>query len=144
MTKLTNRQKTQIIAEYATEKVSQRELAERYGVSQKTISKILNSDGVPETVSNIKTENLLSMAAYVKDKREVAQKIVSLALENLEVKINGASIKETCIAIDTIMRAFADPKNSAENGENGAGKAVVEFVFKDCSLSEEGNDSNGK
>lgn len=35
-------------------------------------------------------------------------------------------------------------QNGAENGENGAGKAVVEFVFKDCSLSEEGKDSNGE
>lgn len=144
MTKLTNKQKTQIISEYATENVSQRELAARYNVSQKTISKILNSEGVPEKVSNIKTKNLMSMAAYVDGKRVLAQKIVSLALKNLEVKIKDASIKETCIAIDTIMRTFADTKNGAGNGENGAGKAVVEFVFKDCSLSEEGSETNGK
>lgn len=140
MKKLSNKQKTQIIAEYATESVSQRVLAERYGVSQKTISKILNSEGVPETVSNIKTENLLSMAAYVNDKRTLAQKIVSLALSNLEIKISNASIKETCVAISTIMEVFADPKHGAENGRDGAGKAVVEFVFKDCSMDE----NNGK
>lgn len=35
--------------------------------------------------------------------------------------------------------------NAYESGNgNGAGNAVVEFVFKDCSLNEEGNDSNGK
>lgn len=38
----------------------------------------------------------------------------------------------------------AKPTDSSSGNENGAGKAVVEFVFKDCSLSEEGNDNNGE
>ena len=43
--KLTDRQRKQIIAEYVAGdgKISQRELAERYQVSQKTISKILGA-----------------------------------------------------------------------------------------------------
>lgn len=134
MAKLTNKQKTQIIAEYVTEKVSQRELAKKFNVSQNTISKILNDNEVKQKLSNIENDNLLSMAAYINDKRTLAQKIVSLALSNLEIKISNASIKETCVAISTIMEVFADPKHGGENGKDGAGKAVVEFVFKDCSM----------
>ena len=46
MAKLTDRQRKQIIAEYAGGGISQRELAERYQVTQKTISKILNTEEV--------------------------------------------------------------------------------------------------
>lgn len=117
--KLTNKQKNQIICEYATGNVSQRVLAEKFNVSQNTISKILNDEKVSQKLSEIENDSLLSMASYINEKRATAQKLVSLALESLEGKISGASVKETAILIDKLISIFNDNSCADGKGKNG-------------------------
>lgn len=73
MPRLTTRQKHKIITEYVEGdgRVFQRELAEKYNVSQKTVSKILSNDNVREMVSKAKNDSILSMIEYVKAKSQM-------------------------------------------------------------------------
>lgn len=78
MPRLTTRQKHKIITEYVEGdgRVSQRELAEKYNVSQKTVSKILSNDNVREMVSKAKNDSILSMIEYIKAKSQRVQRLV--------------------------------------------------------------------
>lgn len=126
--KLTNAQKSKIIAEYASGGISQAKLAERYNVTQKTISKILNDEKVQEKVLQISEESTISMLAYLEKKRGIAQDLMSAAMDSIRAKINNASVKDCIALIKAFSEAFSG--NIANNEES---KATVIINLKDTS-----------
>ncbi len=133
--KLTDKQKKQIIAEYVTENVSQRELAKRFQVSQNTISKILSSEKVSQKLSEMETDNLLSMSAYINEKKGLAQKLISLAMNSVEEKIKKASLKDTITAIEKLTTVFKENETGDENKDDNEIK--VTLVIDDVSVGGE-------
>lgn len=126
--KLTDAQKKQIIAEYASGGISQSSLAKRYNVTQKTISKILSDEKVYQKVSEIKEENTLSMMAFLESKRGMAQNLISAAMDSIQAKIETASVKDNIALIKAFTEAFA----GESLGEEGK-KATVIINLKDTS-----------
>lgn len=126
--KLTDAQKKQIIAEYASGGISQSSLAKRYNVTQKTISKILSDEKVYQKVSEIKEENTLSMMAFLESKRGMAQSLISAAMDSIQAKIETASVKDNIALIKAFTEAFA----GESLGEEGK-KATVIINLKDTS-----------
>jgi predicted DNA-binding protein YlxM (UPF0122 family) len=137
--KLTDKQKKEIVAKYVSENVSQRELAKRYQTTQKTISKILNNEKVYQSISNFEDENTLSMLAYVNEKRGLAQRLITIALESVEGKLKDASLKDTIGAIEKLSNVFKDglDGNVGDNGEGNANELRIVVEKKVVDLSKE-------
>ena len=137
MAKLTDRQRKQIIAEYASGDISQRELAERYHVTQKTISKILSTEEVRQKVSLKKEENTRSMLEFLDEQKSTAQSLMQKLLKASEKDIEKASLRDKMGALKILSEVFA-PRKGDETGaaENGA-KVIVQIG--DCS----GKDDSG-
>lgn len=136
MAKLTDRQRKQIIAEYASGDISQRELAERYQVTQKTISKILSTEEVRQKVSLKKEENTRSMLEFLDEQKSTAQSLMQKLLKASEEDIEKASLRDKMGALKILSEVFAPHKNDGKSGEEGGGMKV-EFVFKDTSMNDE-------
>ena len=127
--KLTDAQKKQIIAEYASGGISQYSLAKRYNVTQKTISKILSDEKVYQKVSEIKEGNTVSMLAYLENKRGIAQNLMTAAMESIRAKISSASVKDCIALIKAFSEAFAGESTHGEES-----KATVIINLKDTSV----------
>ena len=106
MAKLTDRQRKQIIAEYAGGGISQRELAERYQVTQKTISKILNTEEVYQKVSEKKEENTRSMLAFLDSRKEKAQSLMDAILDSARSDIKKAPLRDKMGAFKILSESF--------------------------------------
>ena len=137
--KLTDKQKKEIIAKYVSENVSQRKLAKSYHVSKTTISKILNNEEVVQKLTDTNTENTLSMLAYVNEKRGLAQRLITIALEAVEGKLKDASLKDTISAIEKLSNVFKDglDGNVGDNGEGNANELRIVVEKKVVDLSKE-------
>ena len=118
MAKLTDRQRKQIIAEYAGGGISQRELAERYQVTQKTISKILNTEEVYQKVSEKKEENTRSMLAFLDSRKEKAQSLMDAILDSARSDIKKAPLRDKMGAFKILSESFGC---KADTGEGGGG-----------------------
>lgn len=136
MAKLSDRQRKQIIAEYTTGATSQRALAERYHVSQKTISKILSSEEVRQKVSYKKEENTRSMFEFLDEQKGKAQSLMQKLLNASEKDIEKASLRDKMGAIKILSEVFA-PKNEAAAATDTNTKVMIQIG--DCS----GKDNTG-
>ena len=78
MSKLTDKQRKQIVAEYVDGdgKISHRQLAQKFNVSQSTISKILKDEKSVQKCSDKKKANTLSMLAYIDSQSDKAQELI--------------------------------------------------------------------
>ena len=123
MAKLTDRQRKQIIAEYAGGWISQRELAERYQVTQKTISKILNTEEVYQKVSEKKEENTRSMLAFLDSRKEKAQSLMDAILDSARSDIKKAPLRDKMGAFKILSASEIDARRvcKADTGEGGGG-----------------------
>ena len=137
MAKLTDRQRKQIIAEYASGDISQRELAERYQVTQKTISKILSTEEVRQKVSLKKEENTRSMLEFLDEQKSTAQSLMQKLLKASEEDIKKASLRDKMGALKILSEVFA-PRKGEETAKNSGGVAV-NISIEDCS-----GDKNGQ
>lgn len=126
MAKLTDRQRKQIIAEYASGGVSQRELAQRYQVSQKTISKILSTEEVRQMVSDKKNENTRSMLEFLDAQKGIAQNLISQLLQSSGEDIQKASLRDKMGAIKILSEVFAPTNAATEKGEKSALDKIVD------------------
>lgn len=138
--KLTDRQRKQIIAEYVAGdgKVSQRELAQRYQVSQKTISKILADKETTQKVSDKKKKNEQSMLAFLDSRTEKAQRLIDKILDTLPADFEKAGMKQKAGLLKILSEVFAENKNKdKDKNEETGGQPVFEFVFKDMSMKDE-------
>ena len=127
--KLKDRERKKIIAEYASSGVSQRDLAKKYHVTQKTISTILNDKRAYEKIAEIEEENTLSMLAFLESKRCIAQSLISVAMDSIRDKIKNASVRDLAGLIKTLVETFR-PSESVYQEE---GKATVIINLKDTS-----------
>lgn len=137
MAKLTDRQRKQIIAEYVAGdgKVSQRDLAEKYHVSQKTISTILGDEKTTQKVSDKKKENELSMLAFLDSRSKKAQELIDKILDTLPDDFENAGMKQKAGLLKILSEVFGKPKAEGV-GEQSEGAPVFEFVFEDVSMKD--------
>lgn len=144
MGKLTDKQRKQIIAEYVAGdgNITQRTLAQRYQVSQKTISKILGDEESTQKVSNKKKENELSMLAFLDDRAAKAQSLIDKILETLPDDFEKASMRDKAGLLKILAETFGGKKEEKE--ENAKVQPKFEFVFADTSLKEreDGKENN--
>lgn len=128
MGKLSDRQKKQIIAEYINGggAVSQRTLAARYHVTQKTISKILNAPDVQEMVSKEKESNSKSMLEFLESQRITVQGIMQAILDGAVDDLNKASLRDKMGALKILSDVFCGKNGNDESGESGTVKVIVE------------------
>lgn len=113
MAKLTDRQRKQIIAEYVEGGISQRALAQKYNVSQKTISTILTDKEVRQKVSDKKNENTLSMLAFLDSRKEKAQSLMDAILDSAQSDIQKAPLRDKMGAFKILSESFG-----GKNGES--------------------------
>lgn len=113
MAKLTDRQRKQIIAEYVEGGISQRALAKKYNVSQKTISAILANKEVRQKVSDKKNENTLSMLAFLDSRKEKAQSLMDAILDLARSDIKNAPLRDKMGAFKILSESFG-----GKNGES--------------------------
>ena len=130
MSKLTDRQRKQLVAEYVAGdgNISQRTLAIKYGVSQKTVSKILSTSEVRDKVSQKKAENDLSMLAYLESRVAAVQDLIDEILDSAKEDIVGAPLRDKMGALKILSETFTpkDGNTSANNKPN----IRIEFVDK--------------
>ena len=128
MAKLSDRQRKQIIAEYVNGggAVSQRTLAARYHVTQKTISKILNAPDVQETVSKEKESNSKSMLEFLESQRVTVQGIMQAILDGAVADLEKASLRDKMGALKILNEVFGYKNGNDENGDNQTVKVIVE------------------
>ena len=123
MAKLTDRQRKQIIAEYVSGATSQRALAERYHVSQKTISKILNTEESRQKVSYKKEENTRSMLEFLDAQKSTAQELMQKLLRASEKDIEAASLRDKMGALKILSEVFGG-KDAPSEGANTVPKII--------------------
>ena len=126
MAKLSDRQRKQIIAEYVEGDISQRELAERYHVTQKTISKILSTEEVRQKVSLKKEENTRSMLDFLDEQKSTAQSLMQKLLKASEEDIEKASLRDKMGALKILSEVFAQTKDADNKNEKSALDKIVD------------------
>lgn len=133
MAKLTDKQRKQIIAEYVEGdgKVSQRDLARKFSVSQVTISKILTDKSVKEKLSEAKNDNLISMCEYIKAKSERVQHLIDIALETSDQQMRVASLRDKMGAVKILIEKFFPPEDEREEDLPSPITIVVKDTSKD-------------
>lgn len=117
MSKLTDRQRKQIVAEYVEGdgKVTQADLARKFSVSTVTISKILSTPEVKEKLTKAKNDNLLSMCEYIKTKADRVQHLIDIALETSDQQMREASLRDKMGAVKILIEKFFPPEDEREN-----------------------------
>lgn len=117
MSKLTDRQRKQIVAEYVEGdgKVTQADLARKFSVSTVTISKILSTPEVKEKLTKAKNDNLLSMCEYIKTKADRVQHLIDIALETSDQQMKEASLRDKMGAVKILIEKFFPPEDEREN-----------------------------
>lgn len=117
MPKLSTRQKNKIIVEYVegNGKISQSQLAKKYGVTRKTISKILSNEEVRNQVTEAKKDSVLSMIEYIKAKSDRVQHLIDIALETSDQQMREASLRDKMGAVKILIEKFFPPEDEREN-----------------------------
>ena len=139
MAKLTDRQRKQIIADYAGGGISQRELAERYQVTQKTISKILSTTEVRQKESEKKEENTRSMLEYLDEQKGKAQGLIGKLLDASEEDIKKASLRDKMGAIKILSEVFGGNKDNELANDK---RVSIKFVVEDVSGGDDGEQAD--
>ena len=141
MAKLTDRQKKQIIAEYINGggAVSQRTLAAKYHVTQKTISKILSAPDIKQKVSEEKEKNSKSMSEFLESQRDTVQGIMKSILDGAVQDLEKASLRDKMGALKILSDIFAAGKDNELNGDK---KVSIKFVVEDVSGGNDGEPSD--
>ena len=106
MAKLTDKQRKQIIAEYALGGITQRQLANRYQVSQNAIVKILNSSKGVQEISEKKEENTRSMLEFLDEQKDTAQNLMRAILQTAPEDIQKASLRDKMGALKILSEVF--------------------------------------
>ena len=110
MAKLSDRQRKQIIAEYVNGGISQRQLAEKYGVSRQAIAKLLSTEKSSQKLRNKKEENTRSMLEFLDEQKSTAQSLMQKLLMASEEDIKKASLRDKMGALKILCKALAPRK----------------------------------
>ena len=132
--RLSDKQKIEICRLYYSGEKTKSDIAKTFNVSHTAISKTLNDNKVAESFKSLidetKTENTLSMLAFLDSKRAVAQELITVALDSVKSKIAKASLRDTVGAIEKLSQVFKDKDDigGCEDGDN-----TINIIFTDCS-----------
>lgn len=110
MAKLSDRQWKQIIAEYVNGGISQRQLAEKYGVSRQAIAKLLSTEKSSQKLRNKKEENTRSTLEFLDEQKSTAQSLMQKLLKASEEDIKKASLRDKMGALKILSEVFAPQK----------------------------------
>ena len=108
--KLSDRQWKQIIAEYVNGGISQRQLAEKYGVSRQAIAKLLSTEKSSQKLRNKKEENTRSTLEFLDEQKSTAQSLMQKLLKASEEDIKKASLRDKMGALKILSEVFAPQK----------------------------------
>lgn len=117
MAKLTDRQRKRIVAEYieGDGRVSQRMLAQKYHISQKTVSKILADAESTQKVSEKKEENTRSMIEYLDERKGQAQSLIDQILASAGKDIEKACLRDKIGALKILSEVFGGGRQEAKD-----------------------------
>lgn len=137
MAKLTDRQRKRIIAEYVNGdgKISQQQLAEKYGVSRQAISKILNTTEGGERLRQQKEQNTLSMIEYLNDQKDKAQSLIGKILDTATEDIKKAPLRDKMGALKILSEVFGGKADEPVKNGNGV---MLNISIEDCSGGKDG------
>lgn len=137
MAKLTDRQRKRIIAEYVNGdgKISQQQLAEKYGVSRQAISKILNTTEGGERLRQQKEQNTLSMIEYLNDQKDKAQSLIGKILDTAIEDIKKAPLRDKMGALKILSEVFGGKADEPVKSGNGV---MLNISIEDCSGGKDG------
>ena len=137
MPKLTDRQRKRIIAEYVNGdgKISQQQLAEKYGVSRQAISKILNTTEGGERLRQQKEQNTLSMIEYLNDQKDKAQSLIGKILDTATEDIKKAPLRDKMGALTILSEVFGGKADEPVKTGNGV---MLNISIEDCSGGKDG------
>lgn len=137
-TKLTERQKKNIIAAYAAGGVSCAELAKRYKVHTATVYRAIQKDG-GEFAKKCEEEKIkaeTSMREFFSDRRDKAQSLIDVLLDLSPAEIRKASLRDRMGALKMLHDCFID----SDSVSDGAGSVEVHINLADTS----GTDTEGE
>ena len=139
MSKLTERQKKNIVAAYASGGVSQKALAAKYGVSESTIRNIINNDpNFAENCRQIKKESeeesCKSLKDYFANNQTHAKNLISRLLDIPDELIAASTLRERVGAASYIRDMFII--DSASDAVDDT-PADIEVVVEDASEGKE-------
>lgn len=93
LTKLSDKQRKKILAEYIEGGTSYRKLAAKYGVTDYTISRIVRSDKtLSQKIAQKKEENTVSVLAFMESEKNSVCELIGKLLEEMK---NPAKIQAT-------------------------------------------------
>lgn len=138
MAKLTDRQRKRIIAEYVQGGISQRKLAEKYQVTQKTISTILKDEEVRQKVLDKKEENTRDMLAFLDDRKSSAMVLIDEILVAAAQKIKKAPLRDQMGAIKILSEVFG------KSGGNGSSSEPVTEIIIQAEDASQAEDAEGE
>lgn len=134
MARLSEMQKKEIVAEYASGEYSKAGLARKYKVSYNTIQKTIAGDkGFREKVTNIKNEAEKTVAEKIRERLEQKADglldISDLAIKRLKETIGHADTRDAAGALKISMEALlAILDRVKDNNGKGQSDALSEFV----------------
>lgn len=137
MAKLTDRQRKRIIAEYVEGGISQRKLAEKYQVTQKTISTILKDEEVRQKVLDKKEQNTKDMLSFLDERVHSAQTLIDEILVAAAQKIKKAPLRDQMGAIKILSEVFGKARGVKHDNE-----PVTEIIIQPEDASG-GDDTEG-
>ena len=136
--KLTTRQKANIVSAYAAGGVSMATLAQKYGVSEKTIHTVIHEDEkLPEKVRPEKKEAEMSMLDYIASRRSKAQSLMDMLIDMPVAMIEKASMRDRMGALKILSECFA-----ASEAERLADTSVtISLEVRDLTIKDKTDES---
>lgn len=133
MAKLTDKQRKQIIAEYALGGSSYRKLAEKYGVSATAIKKILSTNEGVQRLTDKKEENTRSMLEFLDEQKDTAQNLMRAILQTAPEDIQKASLRDKMGALKILSEVFGAVSGPSKDN------TVTEIIITPEDASGEGD-----
>ena len=123
MAKINNRIRSEIVA-MAVVGASQRAIAEKYNISQKTVSLILQAEKNSQKVLKGKESIENAEREERKDNKQQAHNVINSIIAGLEKDLSRASLKDKRELLKTLVELFGMPET---DNEEKIEKIEVEF-----------------
>lgn len=113
MSKINNRIRSEIVA-MAVVGTSQRAIAEKYNISQKTVSLILKEEKTSQKVSKGKECIITTQLEEKQNNRTTAHNVIDKIINGLEKDLENASIKDKRELLKTLVELYGLPEEKEE------------------------------
>lgn len=127
MAKINNRIRSEIVA-MAVVGASQRAIAEKYKISQKTVSLILQEEKNSQKVSKGKESIENAEREEKKDNKQQAHNVINSIIAGLNNDLQRASLKDKRELLKTLVELFGMPET-----DNDDKVEKIEVEFEDAS-----------